>query len=186
MRYNIDPNLYREIADKYFEWMYNLVCGERYARQISFRKLLMRLHDTEFTYLMDRDENRAKEGIFLRYRFSLIYGYEDALEYLDGPCSVLEMILALAIHCEENIMDDPAMGDRTRQWFWGMIVNLGLGSMMDENFDRQYVEETVERFLNRDYEPNGKGGLFFIRDCKYDLREVEIWYQLNYYLNTIT
>ena len=40
--------------------------------------------------------------------------------------------------------------------------------------------------MNREYEPNGKGGLFTIRGCEEDLTEVEIWYQLNWYLNTIT
>lgn len=48
--------------------------------------------------------------------------------YLDNrPCSVLEMIIALAIRLEEHIMDDPDIGNRTGQWFWDMIVSLGLG-----------------------------------------------------------
>ena len=80
-------------------------------------------------------------------------------------------------------MYDPNIGDRTEQWFWEMIVNLGLGGMMDDIFDVEHVEYIVDRFLNREYEPNGRGGLFFIRNCKYDLRRVEIWYQLCWYLD---
>ena len=39
--------------------------------------------------------------------------------YLDNKtCSVLEMMIALAIRCEEHIMDDPDVGNRTGQWFW--------------------------------------------------------------------
>ena len=83
-------------------------------------------------------------------------------------------------------MDDPDLGDRTSQWFWRMIVSLGLGSMVDERFDISMVHDVVERFLNREYEPNGKGGLFTIRHCEYDLRDVEIWYQLCWYLDSIT
>jgi hypothetical protein len=105
---------------------------------------------------------------------------------LDGPCSVLEMMIALAIRCEETIMDDPDIGDRTRQWFWGMIINLGLGGMTDANFDPDFVDDSVLRFLNRDYEPDGRGGLFTIRNCHRDLRDVEIWYQLCWYLDSIT
>lgn len=146
----------------------------------------MRLHDTRFVYSIPRDENRARDGIDLRYRFALLHDTPSLVQYLEGPCSVLEMMIALAIRCEENIMDDPKVGDRTGQWFWGMIVNLGLGAMTDNRFDRQFVDEVVQRFLDRDYEPNGKGGLFTVRNCKYDLRTVEIWYQLNYYLDTIT
>ena len=83
-------------------------------------------------------------------------------------------------------MDDPEIGDRTGQWFWGMIVNLGLGSMTDNRYDEDFVTETIERFLDRDYEPDGKGGLFTVRNCDRDLRYVEIWYQLCWYLDNIT
>ena len=95
------------------------------------------------------------------------------------------MLIALAIRCEEHIMDDPDIGNRTGQWFGGMIDNLGLGSMYDENFDRDYVDEKIGIFLNRDYERNGKGGLFTVKHCKYDLRTVEIWYQMCWYLDYI-
>ena len=95
------------------------------------------------------------------------------------------MMTALAIRCEENIMDDTRYGDRTTQWFWGMINNLGLGSMWGDNYDKVYVDQVLQTFLNRDYAPNGKGGLFTIRNCDRDLRDVEIWYQLNWYLNSI-
>lgn len=174
-----------KIEQAYFEWMCDLVCDRRYTNQITYEKLLRFLHDTEFVYFIPKDENRAEDGIDLRYRFAIHHDYEDIDYCLDGPCSVLEMMVALAIRCEESIMDDPGRGDRTGQWFWGMVSNLGLGSMIDSRFDRQYVEEVVDRFLNRDYEPNGKGGLFTVRHCNRDLRTVEIWYQLCWYLDNI-
>ena len=176
-----------EVNNDYFEWLYNYVCGDMYSERISYRKLLMFLHSTEFRYIIDMDENRACDGIDLRRRFSIDQGYDgDYLsDYIIGPCSVLEMILALAIRCEENIMDDPRYGDRTRQWFWGMINNLGLDSMIDSRFDKTTVNDIVQRFLDREYEPNGKGGLFTIKGVRKDLRKVEIWYQLNWYLDTI-
>lgn len=173
-----------KIQNEYFEWLYDLVCKDRYSKQISYRKLLSCLHNTEFTYILRRDRNRAEDGLNLRYRFALRH-HGDEESYLDGPCSVLEMMIALAIRCEESIMDNPAYGDRTKQWFWGMIVNMGLSSMTDDVFNRQYVEAAVTRLLNREYEPNGKGGLFTIKDCDRDLRTVEIWYQLCWYLDEI-
>lgn len=175
------------INDEYFEWMSDIVCGRRYSKEISYRKLLMFLHNTEFRYSIPKDRNRAEDGICLRYRFTLDNDYDEFMiaEYIVGPCSVLEMMVALAIRCEESIMDDPNVGDRTSQWFWGMISNLGLGAMSDSRFDRDYVFEIVERFLDRDYSPNGKGGLFTVRHCDKDLRKVEIWYQLCWYLDSI-
>ena len=158
-----------------------MVCGDRYSEQISFEKLLRYLHNTEFTYSIMRDEGRAKDGIDLRDRFDDVDG-----DRISGPCSVLEMMIALALRCEETIMDDAPIGDRTGQWFWEMIVSLGLGSMSDDRFDAKYVRSVVDTFLNREYEPNGNGGLFTIRNCEDDLRDVEIWYQLLWYLDTIS
>lgn len=176
-----------QIINEYFNWMSDLVCEDRYSDQISFNKLLMYLHTTEFRYLLPMDRNRSEDGIALRWRF--VYNCPDlddsALSYLHGPCSVLEMMIALSIRCED-MMADTKKGDRTAQWFWGMIASLGLNGMTDERFDRRFVDYTINRFLDRDHEPNGKGGLFTIRNCDEDLRKVEIWYQLNWYLDTIS
>lgn len=158
----------------FFEWMYKLVCDEQYAKGLSYRKLLSYLYDTEFVYILEKDENRASDGIDFRHHF----GYMDT-----RPCSVLEMMLALAYKVEDTIMDDPDSGNRTGQWFWNMIVNLGLGNMIDYRFNLEYVEHVIQRFLNREYEPNGKGGLFTVYDIKYDMRTIEIWYQMMFYLD---
>ena len=91
-------------------------------------------------------------------------------------------MVALALRCEETIMDDPTLGNRTGQWFWGMITSLGLGSMSDDKYDKAYVNAIISRFLSRDYEPNGKGGLFTVKNCEQDMRDIEIWHQ---YLNSI-
>lgn len=171
------------VWNEYFEWMFNLVCGKRFSEYISFRELLIHLHNTEFIFIIPRDVNRAKDGADLRRRFALIHGYDDV--YLDMPCSVLEMMIALSIRCEESIMDDPYIGDRTGQWFWGMINNLGLGGMSDDRFDRRYVDGVIDRFLRRIYEPNGRGGLFTIRNTDRDIRDLEIWVQMCWYLDSI-
>ena len=178
--------LENELRKEYFEWLYYLVCDKRFSEQNSYRKLFEHLHNTEFVYFISMDDNRAKGGIDLRYRFGCSIGYKDISDYLSGPCSVLEMMIALAIRCEETIMDDENFGDRTDQWFWDMMKNLGLGHMDDDEFDEEYVSDVITRFLNRDYEPDGRGGLFFVRNCDIDLRDVEIWIQMLWYLDNIT
>ena len=173
-----------KIRNSYFEWMADLVCGNRFSKEISYRKLLMLLHTIEFRYSVPRDENRARDGINLRYRYSFLNGYDDLSEFIEGPCSVLEMMVSLSIECEE-IMSDAAYGDRTAQWFWGMVSSLGLNDMYDKNFDKQNVIDRVNRFLDRDYAPNGKGGLFTARSLRRDMRKLEIWYQMQEFLNGI-
>lgn len=178
-----------ELNNLYFDWMYQLVSNdERYSSHLSYRKLLYLLHDTEFTYTIEMDGNRHEDGVDLRYRFGYKYGVNSAeiADCLDNrPCSVLEMMIALSIRLEEHIMDDPDIGDRTGQWFWDMIVNLGLGSMDDSKFRKDDASEIVQRFLDREYERNGKGGLFTVNHCRYDLRDIEIWYQACWYLNEV-
>ena len=174
------------IKTEYFSWLVDYVCGDRFADGISYNRLLAYLYEIEFTYLNPMDQNRAENGVGLKYSFAMTQGYEDeaeeVLDILDAPCSVFEMMVALSIQAED-IMDNPTVGDRTGQWFWTMIANLGLGSMRDDKFNKVYVDEVITRFLNREYEPNGKGGLFVIRNCEYDLRDIEIWVQMLWYIN---
>jgi len=177
-----------KLNKEYFEWMYQLVCKDGYSKRLSYRKLLAHLHDVEFTYILEMDGNRAEDGIDLRYRFGYECQYNNhTIEtYLDNrPCSVLEMLTALAIRCEEHIMDDPDIGNRTGLWFWNMISNLGLSSLDDVRFDSGYLNRVINLFLNRKYKRNGEGGLFTVKNCKHDLRTVEIWYQMCWYLDDI-
>ena len=173
-----------EVNNLYFDWMYRRVC----KKAKPYRKLFAQLHDIDFDYLIPMDGNRAEDGVELRYRF----GYENALgEHViascldDRPCSVLEMLIALAIRCEEHITDDPDIGDRTDIWFWDMIRSLGLDAMTDNRHDPEYVDAVIDRFTNRDYARNGDGGLFTVSNCRHDMRSMEIWYQMCAYLEDI-
>lgn len=172
----------KQIKEEYFTWMYNYVCKGRAHDNVSYRKIFMLLHDIEFTFSIPNDINRARDGVDLRYRFNIEMDIDNVMDILDGPCSVLEMMVALAIRCEESIMDDTRYGDRTGQWFWNMMHNLGIDYMTDERFDKQLAEDNIYRFIDRRYTPDGKGGLFYIKDCEDDLRDVEIWSQLCWYL----
>ena len=177
------------LLNDYFEWMYGLVYDDKYFEGSSYRNLLRRLHERDFVYVLDMDVNRAKDGINLRYTFAQENDYPDCAminEYLsDRPCSVLEMMVALARRCELETMIDYDIGDRTGQWFWNMIVSLGLESMDDADYNELYVDDVIDRLLYREYEPNGEGGLFTVKYCKNDLRSVDIWYQMLWYLNEV-
>lgn len=171
-----------EIKDLYFNWLYDKMYGSRYSPVISFLTLFAYLHSVEFTWTERMDENRAADGRSLRYQFYRETGYVDD-GILDGPASVLEVMAALAIRCENQIMDNPVYGDRTKYWFWVMIKSLGLYGQTDDMFDKDRVSEAVTKFLNRDFEPDGKGSLFQTRNTTRDHRKLEIWAQMSDYLN---
>ncbi len=172
-----------DMREDYFKWMCSLVGND--LNGISYKKLLRYLFDTDFNYVLDRDENRAIDGCDLRYRYG--YFYDIPMEVIgdyinDRRCSILEMMVALCNRIEENLMSDSDYGDRTGKWFWEMIRNLGLSRYDDTRFDLTAVSRIIDIFLHREYEPDGTGGLIRIPNCDRDLRKVEIWYQVNWYL----
>lgn len=171
------------IQTQYYQWLCDLIFSTGRRR---YKRLLKFLYGVEFTYIIDFDENRLEDGLSLRYRFGDVIGYSDefvSAMFVDTPCSLLEVMIALSIRCEEHIMDDPDVGNRTAKWFWGMIDNSGLGQLTDDIFSIRKAEPIVDTILNRTYSPCGEGGLFSTQDCDQDFRTIELWYQLMIYLN---
>ena len=177
-----------DVKKRYFEWMESYAINEKMQRIFPYKKLLAYLYSRDFGYIIAMDENRYADGIDLRYRFGMEEGIDDRIissELDDKPCSILEMMLALSIRIEESIMSNSIIGDRTSKWFWEMIMNLGLGQMTDKYFDEEKAAYICDRFLDRKYERNGKGGLFTIYRRPEDMRDVEIWYQAMWYLSEL-
>lgn len=179
-----------DIRNEYFEWMCTHVSDTRARRTLKeFGWLFEYLNERDFNYTIDMDGNRFQDGIDLRYRFGMHKKYPDAViaSELDGrPCSVLEMMVALAIRMEENIMTgNPRYGNRTSTWFWCMLESLGLAGMDDRHFSPLVAAQSIDIFLNRQYSKNGKGGLFTVKYPKEDMRTVEIWYQMCWFLNEL-
>lgn len=175
-----------ELKQKYFDWIYQLVAHADVHGEPSYHILLERLFDEEFRFQLPMDANRAEDGEELRYHFGHEQHISDGMvqAYLDDrPCSILEMMVALAIRCDEQIMYDPDAGSQVYIWFWEMIDSLGLSDMSDSRYRGAKVEEIINTFLNREYQKNGKGGLFYTRRPNVDMRNMEIWYQMCWYLN---
>ena len=58
--------------------------------------------------------------------------------------------------------------------------------MSDRNYDQHAVDQAIANFLNRNYSRDGDGGLFRVRNCPRDMRTLDIWYQMCWYLNDIS
>lgn len=176
-----------QIESEYNEWLLELsenLCADGTSHQ----KLFEYLYSREFYSNVGRDENRVEDGKDLRLRFSedsMRYNYRDIYKYLyNYPCSVLEMMIALAYRCED-IMSDFEKGDRTGMWFSKMLHSLHLDEMDDNNYDEQYVEQVVDNLINHKYKRNGDGGLFTINNPRKNMQKVEIWYQMCWYLDEL-
>lgn len=174
----------QKLQDLYFDWLIKIVYDKYHNKY--YRSLLTLLCKIEFTYVIDRDSNRALDGIDLREQFI----YDENLSEKDsdilrnsGPCSVLEMMVALAYRCEATIMSDGE--EDPAKWFWIMIDNMGIGDQDDGNFDERYCKDKINRMLTRKYAKNGLGGLFVVKNIPEDMRKQEIWTQLCWYLDSL-
>ena len=175
------------IEREYFEYICSYIDDS--TSDVSYSKLLSLLYDCEFKAIIDMDINRIEDGKGLRRRFELDTE-ESRLVIMEAfrdhsYCSVLEMMIALALRCEETIMTDEEYGDRTGVWFWNMVTSLGLDIMDDESFDETDVYEILDVFINREYRHDGEGGLFTIEKINRDMRKEEIWYQMMWYLDSL-
>ena len=67
-----------------------------------------------------------------------------------------------------------------------MFDNLGLKEMTNGKVDANngYILDIIDRFLYREYEKDGTGGLFRTSNPDKDMREEEIWYQMMEYLKS--
>lgn len=176
----------------YFEWLCNLVSIFNRKRR-SYKVLANCLHRKQYYWTLANDDNRAYDGWSLRNTFYHLYkdthlDWEigpSFLSALDGPCSVFEMMVALSIRCENEIMLDKKKGNRTADWFWAMICNLHLEdcddrSITDEHVNR--ISDAIQRALDRDYDEHGHGAFWTVEHPPKNMKELEIWFQMTAYL----
>lgn len=172
------------VKAEYFNWLCEMVHIDSHECW----NMAKDLHSIEFTWSIPMDENRAMDGVELREDFFRDNLHIDSgyLDYMDEPCSVLEMFIALAKRIN-FLMDDPyEYRSRVSDYFWEIVHNLSLDEYTDDvyyscngNYDLNLI---IDCLLNREYEWNGVGGMFPLRHTVSDQTEVEIWSQMQEYL----
>lgn len=174
------------ILGTYYEWLLNQINASTDLRS-EYNSLLHYLHKTAFVWSVDFDQNRAADGYEMRVMFERETGLDhDILDArLPYMCSVLEMMVALASRMEVEFMHDEREGDRTGEWFWMMIDNLGLSWAKDNAFDESEVAKIVRIFLRREYKNDGKGALFCDPFLVTGFEKLEIWSQMGIFLRSV-
>lgn len=172
------------IKDIYRNWLFDLV--NLHSPPNWFMYLALILWRKEFYWTVPNDDNRAEDGKKLREAFLQdVIVFKDEAEALDGPCTMLEFLIALAERCEYEMLE-PSDVNQTSKWFWEMLSNLGLDKFTDEDFARLDGEIEIGRILDtvleRTYKGDGYGGLFPLKKARKNQRKVEIWYQMNAYI----
>ena len=176
-------------SQDYFEWLASTaspLVREDIDPYISFRLMLKELHSIPFVmHRYEKDNNRILDGLSLRERYSILFDVDNEEPDI-YDASVLEVMVALALKIEEDIMSDPRYGDRTHQWFNTMLSSMGLGSFTDVKIAKHGTDEIhniINTMMFHKYEKNGTGGLFRIRKTTRDMRSAELWHQACWYLD---
>lgn len=173
------------LDDLYLEWLYGLFGSVRNLNpERGYWCVARQLYSKEFTWFVHNDENRVEDGKELRLEFvrKTRFSFEDDRDFvmwLELPCSMLEMIIALARHTAFEA-DSTAL-----DWFWRFMHNMGIDKYTDDIYEisiQEEVEESIDRVIQRTYERDGTGGLFPLRSSRSDQRRVELWYQKEAYL----
>ena len=173
--------------DEYIDWIISDRLALKEREYGSYRRLIHTLLNIPFEWSNPMDENLAGIGIDLRGDFE----YETGL-YLDGSsgilpvCSVFEMLVGMVYRCETNVMFDFRNGNDASRWWHIIMDNLGFSELTDVNWkvgDADYIREICEKFMHRIYKKNGEGGLFIIKDKKFDCRKESFWRIFMVYLD---
>lgn len=162
---------------QYFNYLVSLVPNPLYPER-DYSNLLLYLSGKKFDkFIIDRDRNRASDGVYLRYLYN-----GDMADYPQEDCTFLELLVGAAIKAEDSLYDWN-IGDRTSTWFWMMIYNLGLNEMDNTSFDSKVVDRAIERMMNREYDSNGENGaLFVVKNPREDFRNLEIFLQMDEFI----
>lgn len=170
------------MPEAYYCWLIELI-GDGHI-ELCYQKLLWKLYSTAFYYELDYDSNRAIDGLDLRKKFILHVSHDDVFlrQFDNWPCSVLEMLIALAYRAEDDFIYDPRPGDNAVELFWRIIHNLGLSDYDDNYYYENRVNDILNNFMHHKYDADGRhGGAFPCPGVVRDMRKTDLWWQIGAY-----
>lgn len=161
---------------KYLQWVSEMLGKD----SMFYGDLLEVFFSVEFVDIVPNDDNRLQEGLAIREEYVRKTGepYPSI-----GYCSLLEVVVGISRRISEAVYNPDQ--DTRASWFWVIVDNLGLLGYTDETMDpisREDVRGLLKNVVSRSYKKNGSGGLFPLLRPLGDQREVELWYQMDYWL----
>lgn len=166
----------------YIKWLQNRV--DLIDTKGSHDSLFKELASYNYDYILPMDENRAQDGIALRYQF-----YQNSDSYprwvLTQPCTFLEFLVALAERM--SFICSSYVEDMIKGIFWKLLDNMTISNLTDDEWEQldgeKQVGWAISRVCNRTYDADGTGGLFPMAKPKQNQREIQVWYQMQQYFH---
>lgn len=157
---------------EYYDWLVGQI---HIPNGKSYGILFERMHNLEFHWTVPNDNNRLKDGLDLRFEFARKKAKTLQLE----GATFLEVVVALS-----RRLAFVAGGDANR-WAWKLLKNIRLTKMNDIPTDAESrdMDEILDAVIWRTYKPSGLGGFFPLDNPAADQTQIEIWYQMQAYVN---
>lgn len=181
----------KELQDGwYFDVLYDIVAADREdLTDLSYRMLLGVLDRVEFRDTRGIDGNRIHDAQEMRADLIAEMDLDHTAVRPFPNVSMLEVMISIADRLGQITGDED-----TAFWFWEMVSNLALDGIDDTEFwsdPESYEAEIIDRaddVININYDRDGLGGLFLLREgvAPQDMRDTELWYQMQYYANEVS
>lgn len=90
--------MYEMFEESYFQWLLD----RSYPKENigSYDLLFELLYSVEYIPVHHMDENRRVDGLCLRDDWMRIFDIDMSQEWLDQPCSILELLVGMSMRCE--------------------------------------------------------------------------------------
>ena len=158
---------------KYFRWLMSQCTPDIEA---NYDDLFLQLYQKEFVWVIPNDDNRIQDGLDVRKQW-----YENRGSIPEQGVSFLEVVIGLSRRLAFNAGGDDEI------WAWQLLTNIGLDKKKGKNsrHSKMDIDEILDRVIWRTYQPNGVGGFFPLRETELDQTSVELWYQMNAYIEEL-
>ena len=178
---------FESLENDYKKW---LVLEKLKIKKCKHNMLFEQLYNTDFIYILDEDQNRYKDGTYLRvdYINSLGIDVDYNVELLySKPCNVLEMLISLVVRMDRDYVGDPE-NPNPAELFYQLLFNLNLLQYYDIVYSRDCeaakneVNKVLETWMWRRFNKDGEGSIFPLRRTFKNQKLNDIWSQMNEYL----
>jgi hypothetical protein len=173
-----------ELKQAYLRWLEPQLKDGLSPNTKSYWELLLYMFEKPFGWLdnVPMDENRAVDGTDLRVEFAhTIRRDPQTLKELWGPCTFAEVLIGLSRRMAF------VAGGTAPGWAWVLLGNLEMQRLSDPltPAKKRVADEIMDRVIGRTYNEDGTGGFFPLAWPQEDQRAVELWYQLNSFVEEL-
>lgn len=133
------------VVEEYKKYLKNMIVDDEFC---CYNVLLERLDSIPYEP-NQLNTDRYEDAEQLRIDYGIDNNIKDVLIYFEATSiTVLEVLVALSMRLEKKVVPNNKKGDRTSQWFWALVNDIGLGKQDDERCDSNIIDKIVKEWMS--------------------------------------